>query len=505
MNTISINGSNLTPDQVKECLYALPKIQLALDARERMLRSRQVVEESLKSDRPVYGVNTGFGKLATTRIAPDQLSKIQENLVYSHAVGVGEPLPENVSRLAVLLRANVLAGGYSGVRPEIVSLLCECINKGVTPVIPCQGSVGASGDLAPLAHIALMVMGEGEVWHLGTRKKTGDAFAHTGLKGLSLEAKEGLSLINGTQVSLAIAWDVLLQAETLMKLADINAAVSIEGDLASFQPFEEALILLRPHPGALATASNLRKMFAGSELNVSHHDCLRVQDPYSLRCVPQVHGMAKEAFLFAQKILKIELNATTDNPLVFAETGKILSGGNFHGEPIALAMDTLSLALAELGSISERRVAVLIDPIFLIQDAGLNSGFMIPQVVMSALVSENKTLAHPAIVDSIPTSGGQEDHVSMSTWAARKAKQIANNVGKILSIELLAACQAIDLNGQGKKPGKGVHALHQYVRERIPMLKEDRHLSAQLEVAYQLIETGIPVSIVEKSIGVLEI
>lgn len=450
MQTISLTGFDLDAKQVALCLFGLPKILLSEKARVQMIASRKVVEEKLlHSDNSLYAINTGFGKLAKVRIPPEKTAQIQENLIYSHAVGVGEPLPEPVSRLTVLLRANVLAQGYSGVRPEVVSLLCELVNKQITPVIPSQGSVGASGDLAPLAHVAKALLGEGEVWYQGTRRKGSEVFAKTGLKALPLQAKEGLSLINGTQVSLAIAWDVLLQTERLLKVADITGAISVEGDFASHKPFEERLIRLRPHSGALKTAANLRKLLEKSKIAEAHADCGRVQDPYSLRCIPQVHGAVKEAYQFAKKILEIELNATTDNPLVFADAGEVISGGNFHGEPIALAMDALSIALADLGSISERRVAILIDPPqneiptqFLIPEPGINSGFMIPQYVMSALVSENKTLAHPAMVDSIPTSAGQEDHVSMSCWAARKAKQIADNVEKILGIELWAGLKS---------------------------------------------------------------
>ncbi|MBI5299944.1 MAG: aromatic amino acid lyase, partial [Deltaproteobacteria bacterium] len=408
--------------------------------------------------------------------------------------------------------ANCLAEGYSGCRTDIILLLCEMINKGVTPVLPSQGSVGACGDLAPLAHIAKVLIGDGEVWYQGEKRKSSEIFKKAGLVSVTLEPKEGLSLVNGTHFSLAIACDVLVQAEKLLKIADITGAFSVEGDLASFHPFDEALLRAKPHLGAIKTGNNLRKMLAGSEINLTHKNCNRVQDPYSLRCMPQVHGAAKDAFSFVKNILETELNSSTDNPLVFTDTKKIISGGNFHGESIAMAMDFLSIALAELGSISERRVALLTDPIqneiptqFLIPEPGIHSGFMIPQVVMSALVSENKTLAHPASVDSIPTSAGQEDHISMSSWAARKAKQIANNVERILGIELLAGAQAIDSVSKGKKCGKGVSTLHHYIRKSLPVLKEDKHLSSQLQIAYNFVETGVIIDIVEKEIGSLDI
>lgn len=509
METITLDGFSLDLKQIAVLLDALPKVQISSKAVSLMAASRKVVEEKLNdADNSLYAINTGFGKLANVRIPRERVSQVQTNLIYSHAVGVGEPLSEPISRLVVLLRANVLAQGYSGVRPELVGLLCELINKGVTPVIPCQGSVGASGDLAPLAHVAKVLLGDGEVWHQGERRAASEVFSKVGLKPLTLQAKEGLSLINGTQVSLAIALDVLFQAGRLLKTADITAALSIEGDLASHKPFDERMMKLRPHPGALATAKNMRCLLAESEIGQSHADCPRVQDPYSLRCVAPVHGAAKEAWHFARGILEKELNATTDNPLVFADTQEVISGGNFHGEPIALAMDTLGMALADLGSISERRVALLIDPPqneiptqFLIPEPGLHSGFMIPQYVMSALVSENKTLAHPAMVDSIPTSAGQEDHVSGSCWAARKAKMIANNVEKILGIELLAGAQAIDLSSKGKRPGKGAAAVHHYIRERLPQLKDDKPLSSQLEIAYKMVETGVPIAVAEKAVG----
>lgn len=513
MKTIRLNGFNLTCADVQICLYELPKVELAEEAVGRIKASRQFVETRLAaSENSLYAINTGFGKLANVRIPPGQIERVQENLIHSHAVGVGEPLPENISRLAMLLRANVLAQGYSGVRLELIRLCLDFINKGITPVIPCQGSVGASGDLAPLAHVAKTLIGEGEVWFQGERRPTRGVLKEKDLTPVSLKAKEGLSLINGTQVSLAIALDVLLQAERLLKIADLTAAMSVEGDAASHKPFDEKLIALRPHPGALRTAGNLRKLLEGSKIEKAHADCPRVQDPYSIRCVPQVHGAVKEAWHFAKNILERELNATTDNPLIFAEEGRVVSGGNFHGEPIALVMDTLSIALADLASIAERRVALLLDPPqneipvkFLIENPGLNSGFMIPQYVMSALVSENKTLAHPAMVDSIPTSAGQEDHVSMSCWGARKAKKIADNLEKCLGVELLAAAQAIDLGSGGVKPGRGVAAIHAYLRERLPVLKEDRHLAAQLEIAYALVGGTPLITVAENCVGELEL
>lgn len=513
MRMITLTGFDLNLREAATVLRELPKITLTDEARRRMEASRDLVEKTVaSSENSLYSINTGFGKLATVKIPRDKIRTIQKNLIDSHAIGVGEPVAENIARLTLLLRANVLAQGYSGVRPILVDTLIDMINKGATPVIPCQGSVGASGDLAPLAHVAKALLGEGEVWYRGDRAKASAVFQKIGITPPILEAKEGLSLINGTQFSLAIGLDVLLRLERLLKLADITAAICVEGDLASIRPFDEKLVRLRPHSGALKTTDNLRRLLADSEINKAHQDCPRVQDPYSLRCVPQVHGCVKEAYRFARSILEIELNATTDNPLVFADSGEVISGGNFHGAPVAMAMDLLGMAMTDLSSISERRVALLIDPpqneiptTFLIDDPGVNSGFMIPQYVMSALVSENKTLSHPAMVDSIPTSAGQEDHVSGSAWAARKASQIAQNLEKCLAIELLAACQAIDFSSQGRRPGRGVGEIHQYIRKVIPHLREDKFLEEQLQIVYKLAASEAVITVAEEAVGELEL
>ena len=511
MDTIILNSEGLKWEDVVCCLDGLPKIRLSEAARKKMIASRAVVEKIMGSEALHYGINTGFGKMATRKIEPDQWATLQENLIHSHAVGVGEPLPEKIARLTVVLHAASLAQGLSGVRPEVVEGLLALVNHGITPVIPAQGSVGASGDLAPLAHVALTLLGEGESFYRGRRQLTKAALEAEKLKPLKLEAKEGLSLVNGTESSLALACEALHRAGAIIQLADIAAAVSVEGDRASFHPFEERVVSAKKHAGNLATADNLRRMLAGSRINASHVGCGRVQDAYSFRCVPQVHGAAKETFRFVRGIVARELQSVGDNPLVFAESGDIVSGGNFHGEMLAMASDFLTIALAELGSLSERRVAVLTSPLagevptqFLIENPGFNSGFMIPHVVMSALVMENRTLCMPASVDSIPTSGGQEDHVSQSFWAARKLGQVAGNVEKILAIELWAGCQAIDLVSQGLPAGKGVAAVYDYVRERMPRLTEDRQCRGQLDLMQQMVATKAPIKIAEEAVGVLQ-
>ena len=512
MDEIIVSGEGLSFLEVALCLDGLPKIRLSPVARKKMLASRAVIDKKLTEDHLYYGINTGFGKLATKRIAPEQRITLQENLIHSHAMGVGDPLPEQVARLTVLLKANSLSLGFSGVRPEIVEGLLALINCGITPIIPDQGSVGASGDLAPLAHMAQVLLGEGEVFYRGKRELASVALKSEKLVPLQLAPKEGLSLVNGTEASLALCCAALHQAEKLIKLSDVAAATSVEGDRGSFHPFDARLIEARGHAGSIATADNLRRMLSGSAINKAHVDCARVQDPYSFRCVPQVHGAVKETFRFVQKTIEKELKSVTDNPLVFAETGDIVSGGNFHGEPVAFASDFLTIALAELGSISERRVALLTSPLegeipaqFLIENPGLHSGFFMPHVVVSSLVMENRTLCMPAVVDSIPTFGGQEDHVSQSYWAGRKLCRVAGNVEKILAIELWAACQAIDLSSEGRTAGKGVEAVYQYVRQRIPKLTEDRFLRGQLDQMLQLVATRAPIQVAEAAVGVLKI
>ena len=427
-------------------------------------------------------------------------------------MGVGHPFPIPIAKLIMLLRANVLASGFSGIRPETLRLLIEMINRDVVPVIPEQGSVGASGDLAPLAHLALAMIGRGDVFYRGNVIAAARAFKKEGLRPVRLKAKEGIALINGTQAMTALGAAALVRIENLLRVTDIVGALSVEGDRASRRPFDARIHKLRPHPGQVATAANVRKLIGGSGIIASHAKCKRVQDPYSLRCIPQVHGAVKDAAAYARSTIKRELVSCTDNPIIFVEDDEIISGGNFHGQPVALTMDALTMAVAELGSISERRVAILTRPLarevpteFLVKRPGLNSGLMIAHVTMSSLVSENKILSHPASVDSIPTSGGQEDHVSMGTIAARKAMQVIKNVETILAIELLAACQAIEFQLKHGRPGKGTGAVHDLVRQSVPPITDDREYRQDIDNCVSLLRSGEVVKAAEEACGRLAI
>jgi histidine ammonia-lyase len=507
--SIEISGKSFSIDQIKNFL-AGEKVVLAGEAQARIARCRAFVEGKLRSGRPYYGINTGFGNMANCQIPDDKLIELQENLLLSHAVGVGEPFSDEISRLMMLFRANVLAIGHSGICESTMGLLIGMINAGIAPVVPSKGSVGASGDLAPLAHLALPLIGHGEVRFEGKVMPSRDALKKAGLAPVRLSAKEGLALINGTQAITAVSASAHLKMINLMKAADVVGALSVEGDLASATPFDERIHRLRPHPGQLATANNLRRLIEASCIVADHKDCSRVQDPYSFRCIPQVHGAVKDAAAYSRGVVLRETGSCTDNPLVFDEDGDILSGGNFHGEPLALAMDLLAIAAAELGSISERRVAHLTMPLAqeiptknLVNDPGLNSGLMPPHVTMSALVSENKALAHPASVDSIPTFGGQEDHVSMGPIAARKAMAVIENCELILAIELFAACQAIDLQATHGTPGKGTKAVHNLVRKTVKTVARDREYRFDIDRCIGLIRGGDVVERAEEVAGEL--
>lgn len=488
---IELTGNNLSVEQFQRVVFDREKVALAGSARKAVERSRAVVEKLIAENAVAYGITTGFGDLARVRIAPEQLRAVQVNLLRSHASGVGEPLSETESRATVLLRANVLAKGYSGVRPVVIERLCEMLNRGVHPVIPSRGSVGASGDLAPLSHLALVLLGEGEAFHEGARLSGQEALRKAGIEAIQPEAKEGLALINGTQPSLAVGLLALLEAENLVDTADVAAALSLDALRGTPVAFDERIQALRPFPGQAQTAGNLRRLNEGSEIRQSHLACERIQDAYSLRCTPQVHGAVRDALGYARRVFEIELNSGTDNPLVFAEDGAVLSGGNFHGQPLALALDVVGIALAQLGNISERRTERLINPSlsdlppFLTRQPGLHSGFMMAQVTAAALASENKGLAHPASVDSIPTSGN-EDFVPMSMGAALKAGRIADNVRTILGVELLCACQGIDLLAP-LKTGRLAAQAHAAVRSVVPVLEADRVLSPDIEALRQLI------------------
>ncbi len=462
----------------------------------------------MRGGRLVYGVNTGFGQLADVRIASDQLAELQVNLIRSHAAGTGAPLGEPVVRAILALRANCLARGHSGLKVETLEKMLAMLAAGIVPVVPEQGSVGASGDLAPLAHVALALIGEGDALYRGKTMRARDAWKRARLAPVTLAAKEGLALINGTQVMAAIGSLALLRAERLAVAADVVGAMTLEALSGSHRAFDKRIHDARPQRGQSRAASNLRKLLADSPIERAHADCGRVQDAYSLRCMPQVHGAARDTFRFVREILTIEINASTDNPMVFAETGDLVSGGNFHGQPVAVALDHLAVGTCSLAGISERRIERLLNPMlsdlppFLARNAGLNSGLMMAHVTAAALVSENKVLAHPASVDTIPTSAGKEDHVSMGVHAARKASQIVENTVTVLGIELLAAAQALDIVAP-LVPGRGARAAHRFFRRFVTGMERDRILAPDIDAARRLVIDPSFRAAVEKSIGPL--
>ncbi len=511
--TVVLTGADLTIAEVEAVARAGATVALDVHARERMQEARDVVEALVAEGAVVYGVTTGFGALASTRIEPADAGRLQENLLMSHAAGVGPAFPREVVRAMLLLRANTLALGHSGCRALLVDRLLEFLAAGIHPVVPEQGSVGASGDLAPLAHLALPLIGRGRVEFQGSVTPALVALREAGLEPLTLEAKEGLALLNGTQMMSAIGALLLADADRLAGTASVVAAMTVEALLGTDVAFAAAYQLARPHPGQVAVAAELRHLLRDSALQTGHHGhAHKVQDPYSLRCIPQVHGAVRDTLDHLRRVLDIELNSATDNPLVFpgggvadVDTlatggGRVISGGNFHGEPIALALDFAKIALAELGSISERRTALLVDPRlngglppFLAADSGLDSGMMIYQYTAAALVSENKVLAHPASVDSIPTSANQEDHVSMGSISARHARAVLGHVETILAIELLVAAQALDLRvggPDGAAPGSGVAEALARVRERVRHLDGDREPGPDLAMATAMVHDG---------------
>jgi len=497
-DTVTVDGRTLGIAEVEAVARDGAKVVLDTDARIRVGNARRVVDEILASGEVVYGINTGFGKLAEVRISPDQLEQLQLNLLLSHACGVGEPFAEDVVRAMLLLRANVLATGHAGCRPVVVERILELLETGVHPVVPSQGSVGASGDLAPLAHLALVLVGEGEAVVGGERISGKAALQRTGIEALHLEAKEGLALINGTQASAAVGALAIADSRRLLDAADVVCALTLDAMAGTDAAFDPVVHRARPHPGQGVSAARLLNLLVGSEIRESHRECGRVQDAYSLRCSPQVHGAGRDALEHAHRVLEIELNSATDNPMVFAE-GRLISGGNFHGAPIAAVFDYLAATLTDLASISERRLARMVDtalsglPRFLSPDAGLNSGFMMVQVSAAALVSECKTLAHPASVDSIPTSAGQEDHVSMSTWAARKLARIVELTGQVLGMEYLAAVQALEFQ-RPLKTSPSLEAAAARLRERVPRLEDDRYMSPDMAVASEIVPTLGPLA-----------
>jgi len=495
---VVVDGRTLTIEKVETVARRGAAVILDGVARARVAETRQVVENILSSGAVVYGINTGFGKLAEVRISPDQLEQLQLNLLRSHACGAGEPFSEEVVRAMLVLRANVLATGHAGCRPEVVERVLALLEAGVHPVVPSQGSVGASGDLAPLAHLALVLVGEGEAIVDGERMAGAEALSRVGLDPLHLGAKEGLALINGTQASAAVGALAVADARRLVDAADVICALTLDAMAGTDAAFDPAVHAARPHPGQVASADRLLELLVGSEIRESHRECGRVQDAYSLRCSPQVHGAGRDALEHAHRVLSIELNSATDNPMVFAE-GRLISGGNFHGAPIAAVFDYLTATLTDLASISERRLARMVDtslsglPRFLSPDAGLNSGFMMVQVSAAALVSECKTLAHPASVDSIPTSAGQEDHVSMSTWAARKLARVVELTRLVLGMEYLASVQALEFQRPLKTSSRLEEAAAR-LRARVPRLEQDRYMAADMATAADLVPSLGPLA-----------
>ena len=481
------------------------------DARGRMLAAREVVERAAHgAHEHTYGVNTGFGRFVSRSIPEELTEELQLRLLRSHACGVGDPYPDAVVRAAMLLRANALAKGNSGARVETVELLLECLNRGVLPYVPSRGSVGASGDLAPLAHLALPLVGEGRAWVEGELLDGADALARVGLEPVRLLAKEGLSLINGTQFMAAQGALALVRARRLSQVADCACALSLEALQGSRNSFIPQVHELRPLRGQGASARNVMRLLEGSAIIESHRWCDKVQDAYSLRCAPQVHGASRDLLDYVEYTVSTELNSATDNPLVLVDDGMLVSAGNFHGQPLAFALDALAMAVSELASISERRVERLVNPnlsdglpAFLTTDGGLNSGFMIPQYVAAALVSENKSLCHPASVDSIPTSAGQEDHVSMGNASGLKAWQVVANSERAVAIELLAAAQAVEFLAP-LEPGRGARATYDAVRTRSARLRDDRSLSADIEEVAEAIRDGSLIASVESEVGELE-
>lgn len=510
--TISITGSNVTIDLVWEVAHGANKVkvELSADARKKMTASRAYIESKMTGGEAIYGVNTGFGAFSSVRISDEQIDQLQRNLIRSHSVGVGAPFTIEETRAIMLLRANCLANGLSGIRPLVVDKILEFLNNDIIPVIPQQGSVGASGDLAPLSHLALAIIGEGQAWNNGVVAPVQTLLKSKGISPLDLKAKEGLSMINGCQVMTAVGLLNAYEARRLLWMADLAGAMTLEAMQGTRSAFDPLIAAARPHRGEAETARNLMRILgATSPIAESHKDCGRVQDAYSLRCIPAVHGAAKNTVRRAIETLEIEANSATDNPLVFADDGKILSCGNFHGEPVAFVLDFLGISIAAMASMSECRIEKLINPAmsglpaFLAPQGGLNSGHMIVQVAAASLVSENKILAHPASVDSIPTSADKEDHVSMGTIAARKFGQILRNAENIVAMEFLSASQALDLLAPLKAAG-AVQPAHDVIRTKVPFAKEDRVFAIDIEEIKLLIRSEQILNAAVSTVGELE-
>lgn len=507
---VLLNGQQLTLEELVRVARRRASVKLCGDAIERVKISRKAVEDRLLSNETFYGINTGFGALASVRIPSDQVRELQINLIRSHACGVGTPLDREVVRAVMVLRLQTMLRGNSGVREDILRQMEFFLNEGIHPIIPSQGSVGACGDLAPLAHLALGLVGEGQCEWNGTRYPTAEILTQLGRSPLVPEAKEGLSLINGTQVMTAIGLLSLDSAAQILCTADISVAMSLDATLGTATAFRAEIQAVRPHAGQVTAAQNMRQILKNDQLLQSHVSCQKVQDPYSFRCAPQVHGAARNAFNHVLETLLIEANSSTDNPLVFPETNEILSGGNFHGEPVAMVLDYLAIAVAEIASISERRIDKLVNPhmsglpAFLVKNSGLNSGFMIPHVVAAALVSENKGHCHPASVDTIPTSAEQEDHVSMGMTSALKLQRVLNNTARVLAIEIIAAAQGLEFHAP-TEPGPGVKAAVTYVRTVSAPLDKDRSIAYEIEEVAASVLDGTLRRHVEMAIGELKV
>ncbi|OUR92917.1 histidine ammonia-lyase [Halobacteriovorax marinus] len=506
---IVLNGQSLTIEQVHYIAFSKPgkvELEICKTAMEKMKKSRAYVHSIVDKNEPVYGINTGFGALASMHIKIDQLAQLQLNLIRSHCTGTGRPFSRDITRAIMVLRANCLISGFSGIQPEIVQLLLDFINNEVNPIVPEKGSVGASGDLAPLSHIALALIGEGEVIYDGKHVNSAFAIDQIGKKPSILGPKDGLALINGTAVMAAIGACAVVEATNLMKIADISAVMTLDGVKGTSRAYYKGITRLKPHPGQIECCENLNNLLEGSEINISHDDCGKVQDPYSLRCVPQVHGACRQTLRHAREVITIELNSVTDNPLIFLEEDEVVSGGNFHGEALALVMDYLAMGVAELCNISERRIEKMMNPsfsdlpAFLTKNSGLNSGLMIAHVTAAALTSENKYLCHPASVDSVPTSTDKEDHVSMGVTSGRKLLEVIDNAKTVLGIELLCNTQALDFQ-RPLTTSKPLEAVHSLIRKHVPTIEEDRVFYKDMDKIKKLISSN---EIVEAAIAHIE-
>ncbi|MDI9439769.1 MAG: histidine ammonia-lyase [Bacillota bacterium] len=505
---LKLSGSNLSGHDVVRAVRQGWVISLDTAQLEKVAQARELVLRLLESGSPVYGINTGFGKLSETSISRESVAELQRNLILSHSCGVGEPFSGEVVKAMIILRANALMKGHSGIRPEVIRLLIELVNQNVVPVVPSKGSVGASGDLVPLAHMSAVLIGEGEAYYRDQLLPGAKALERAGLAPVALEAKEGLALINGTQAMTAQAVLALYDSDILLKSADVAGSLTMEALRAIPHALDERVHALRPHQGQILVAANLRRLLDGSRL-VHGSDHGRIQDAYSLRCIPQVHGATRDAYKYVEQVINTEINSVTDNPLLFPAEGHVVSAGNFHGQPVALALDFLGIALAELGNIAERRIERLVNPQlsglppFLTESSGLNSGYMIAQYTAASLVSENKVLAHPASVDSIPTSANQEDHVSMGSIAARKLGSILANVQNVAAIEILCACQALEFRDRSAM-APATRAVYELVRSVVPPLEEDRVLAGEIKVVRDLIVSGQVLKAAESTAGELD-